>query len=246
MAPVAAHIWPPQRRGARAPCTAQLSALRRRHVASREGRWFGRRAAARVLKLAVGDVVVYGAHGAGSVSARETRKLEGGTHTVVVLALPGGLWIELPLDRANEQLRPLADAAEVARVQGVLGSDGIVSGETWLTRRRHARRNSTRPSVWRKSSATGTLVSNGGRGSERSSPRASATSCVRHAGSWHASSPCHAGSRTTRRANGSTSNSCRRTRGGDHERSHREDPRFVRQEVTAVHALRSITMTRSG
>jgi CarD family transcriptional regulator len=92
-----------------------------------------------VLKLAVGDVVVYGAHGAGSVSARETRNLDGGKHTVVVLALPGGLSIELPLERANEQLRPLADAAEVARVQDVLSSDGIVSSETWLTRRRHAR-----------------------------------------------------------------------------------------------------------
>ncbi len=92
-----------------------------------------------MLKLAVGDVVVYGLHGAGSVSVRETRKLDGGTHTVVVLALPGGLSIELPLDRANEQLRPLADDAEVARVQDVLCSDGIVSSETWLSRRRHAR-----------------------------------------------------------------------------------------------------------
>ena len=91
-----------------------------------------------MLKLAVGDVVVYGLHGAGSVSARETRKLDGSTHTVVVLALPGGLSIELPLDRANEQLRPLADDAEVARVQDVLCSDGIVSSETWLSRRRHA------------------------------------------------------------------------------------------------------------
>jgi CarD family transcriptional regulator len=98
-----------------------------------------------VLKLAVGDVVVYGAHGAGSVSARETRNLDGGRHTVVVLALPGGLSIELPLDRANEQLRPLADAAEVARVQDVLSSDGIVSGETWLTRRRHARTKLNEP-----------------------------------------------------------------------------------------------------
>jgi len=92
-----------------------------------------------VLRLAVGDVVVYGSHGAGSVSARGTRDLHGKPQTVVVLALAGGLSVELPLDRANEQLRPLADEAEVARVRDVLCGEGIVSDDTWLTRRRHAR-----------------------------------------------------------------------------------------------------------
>jgi CarD family transcriptional regulator, regulator of rRNA transcription len=58
---------------------------------------------------------------------------------VVVLALAGGLSVELPLDRANEQLRPLADEEEVARVRDVLCGEGVLSQETWLSRRRHAR-----------------------------------------------------------------------------------------------------------
>jgi CarD family transcriptional regulator len=92
-----------------------------------------------LLRLAVGDVVVYGPHGAGLVASRETRKVDGEQHTVIVLALPAGLSVELSLERAQEQLRPLADETEIARVSDVLGGEGVVSQEPWLTRRRNAK-----------------------------------------------------------------------------------------------------------
>jgi CarD family transcriptional regulator len=55
---------------------------------------------------------------------------------VVVLALAGGLSVELPLERAHELLRPLASEAEMARVQKTLGAEHAVSRESWLKRRR--------------------------------------------------------------------------------------------------------------
>jgi CarD family transcriptional regulator len=90
------------------------------------------------MKLAVGEVVVYGAHGAGSISARETRDVLGKRQVVIVLALAGGLSIELPLARAEELLRPVADEQEIARVQDVLSADPEPSGESWLKRRNEA------------------------------------------------------------------------------------------------------------
>jgi transcription-repair coupling factor (superfamily II helicase) len=49
------------------------------------------------VKLAVGDAVVYPAHGAGRVAARETRVILGAEQEVVVLALADGLSITLPM-----------------------------------------------------------------------------------------------------------------------------------------------------
>jgi CarD family transcriptional regulator len=90
------------------------------------------------MKLAVGDVVVYGAHGAGLIVARETREVLGERQVVIVLALSGGLSVELPLARAEELLRPVANEAEITRVQGVLSADAELSDEGWLKRRREA------------------------------------------------------------------------------------------------------------
>jgi CarD family transcriptional regulator len=90
------------------------------------------------MKLAVGDVVVYGAHGAGLIAARETRDVLGERQVVIVLALSGGLSVELPLARAEGLLRPVADEAEITRVQVVLSADAELSGESWLKRRREA------------------------------------------------------------------------------------------------------------
>ena len=50
-----------------------------------------------LVRLAVGDMVVYGSHGAGPVAARETRVVLGKRQEVIVLALAGGLSVELPL-----------------------------------------------------------------------------------------------------------------------------------------------------
>jgi CarD family transcriptional regulator len=91
-----------------------------------------------MLRLAVGDTVVYGAHGAGTVVARETRSVDGDQQTVVVIALAGGLSVQLPLALAEEQLRPIVDEAEIATIQDVLRGSGALSADSWLKRRRDA------------------------------------------------------------------------------------------------------------
>lgn len=91
------------------------------------------------MKLALGDTVVYGAHGAGPITARETRNAGGEQHVVIVLSLADGLSVELPLARAEELLRPLADADEIARVGVVLRSEAALSLDPWLKRQRAAR-----------------------------------------------------------------------------------------------------------
>ena len=88
------------------------------------------------MRLAVGDKVVYRSHGAGHVAARESRVVLGMPQDVVVLALAGGLRVELPLERARDQLRPLADESDLSRVQEALGVDQPVSKDPWLTRQR--------------------------------------------------------------------------------------------------------------
>jgi CarD family transcriptional regulator len=91
------------------------------------------------MKLAIGDTVVYGAHGAGPITAREIRDGGGEEHVVIVLALADGLSVELPLARAEELLRPLADADEIARLGVVLRSQAALSLDPWLKRQRAAR-----------------------------------------------------------------------------------------------------------
>ena len=90
------------------------------------------------LKLAVGDIVVYRSHGAGPVTARESRVLLGKRQEVIVLALARGLRVELPLQRARELLRPLATESDLSRVQEALSTDQALSGGTWLKRRRES------------------------------------------------------------------------------------------------------------
>ena len=92
----------------------------------------------RRLTLAVGDVVVYGSYGAGPVTARESKDVLGMRHEVVVLALTDGLRVELPLARAHEILRPLANESDISRVQEALGADQAVSSDTWLKRKRES------------------------------------------------------------------------------------------------------------
>jgi CarD family transcriptional regulator len=89
-----------------------------------------------VVRLAVGDMVVYASHGAGHVSARERRVILGKRQEVIVLALAGGLSVELPMERAHELLRPLASEADMSRVQTTLGADHAANSDPWLKRRR--------------------------------------------------------------------------------------------------------------
>jgi len=90
------------------------------------------------MRLAVGDMVVYRSHGAGRVAARESRVVLGAQQDVVVLALAGGLRVELPLERAHDLLRPLSNESDLSRVQEALCADGAVSRDPWLTRQREA------------------------------------------------------------------------------------------------------------
>jgi CarD family transcriptional regulator, regulator of rRNA transcription len=84
------------------------------------------------VKLAVGDAVVYAAHGAGRVAAREKRVVLGAEQEVVLLELADGLSVTLP--RARELLRPLVSEAGLHRVQETLREDGTLSEDVWLKR----------------------------------------------------------------------------------------------------------------
>lgn len=90
------------------------------------------------MRLAVGDIVVYGSHGAGPVTARESKVLLGTRQEVIELELTGGLRVELPLERAHELLRPLASASDLDRVQEVLRAEQAVSSGTWLKRKKES------------------------------------------------------------------------------------------------------------
>jgi CarD family transcriptional regulator len=93
---------------------------------------------AEILNLAVGDVVVYGAHGAGTVETCETRSVNGDAQAVVVIALAGSLSVQLPLALARKQLRALVDEAAIATIGKVLRESPPVSGDSWLKRCRAA------------------------------------------------------------------------------------------------------------
>ena len=70
------------------------------------------------------------------MAVRERRVVLGERQEVIVLALAGGLSVELPMERAHALLRPLASEADMSRVQKALGADHAVSGDSWLKRRR--------------------------------------------------------------------------------------------------------------
>jgi RNA polymerase-interacting CarD/CdnL/TRCF family regulator len=89
------------------------------------------------VKLAVGDVVVYGNHGIGRVAARRKQEMLGETQDVVVLELEQ-LRVTLPLTLAETQLRPVASEADLGRVGLALGVDEELSSRNWLSRRTEA------------------------------------------------------------------------------------------------------------
>ena len=89
------------------------------------------------MKLAVGDLVVYGNHGIGRVAARRKQEMLGEAQEVVVLELEQ-LKVTLPLTLARTQLRPLANDADLHRVGDALRDDGELNSRNWLSRRREA------------------------------------------------------------------------------------------------------------
>jgi CarD-like protein len=70
-----------------------------------------------LVRLAVGDLVVYGGHGVGRVRARQKRLVLGVEVEVVALELAHGLTVTLPIARAQEQLRALANESDLRRVK---------------------------------------------------------------------------------------------------------------------------------
>lgn len=91
------------------------------------------------MRMAVGDLVVYGTHGAGPITAREMRRVHGEEQEVLVLALAHGLSVELPLARAAELLRPVVDAEEIDGLRVILRSAIALDTDSWLKRQRSAR-----------------------------------------------------------------------------------------------------------
>src|SRR5204863_7440788 len=81
-------------------------------------------------------MVVYGSHGAGHVAARERRVVLGKRQEVIVLALAGGLSVDLPMERAHELLRPLGSEPDMCRVPKTHRADHTASRDRWLKRRR--------------------------------------------------------------------------------------------------------------
>ena len=59
------------------------------------------------------------------------RSIRGEEQVVIVLALADGLSVELPLARAEEWLRPLADSDEIDRLGVVLRSDAALELDPW-------------------------------------------------------------------------------------------------------------------
>ena len=88
------------------------------------------------MRLAVGDVVVYAAHGVGHVVVRERRVVLGAIEEIVVLELADGLSVTLPVERARALLRPLLSEADLRRVQETLREDDTLSDDVWLKRRK--------------------------------------------------------------------------------------------------------------
>jgi RNA polymerase-interacting CarD/CdnL/TRCF family regulator len=86
------------------------------------------------MRLAVGDLVVYGNHGVGRIAARKKQKVLGSSQDVVVIELDE-LTVTLPLELAQAQLRPLATEADLHGVRQALRDDTELSANNWLSRR---------------------------------------------------------------------------------------------------------------
>lgn len=90
------------------------------------------------MKLKVGDVVAYPPHGVGKVAAREKRVVLDREQEIVVLELANGLSVTLPVDLAQEQVRPLVDEDGLKRVQKTLREAGDASDAVWAKRLKEA------------------------------------------------------------------------------------------------------------
>jgi CarD family transcriptional regulator len=86
------------------------------------------------LKLAVGDLVVYSAHGVGRVVARERQLLAGAERDCILVELVMGLRVTLTLEAAQERLRAVVSEAELAAVRKTLAEEPHGRDDSWTTR----------------------------------------------------------------------------------------------------------------
>lgn len=84
--------------------------------------------------LAVGDAVVYAAHGVGRVVAHEQRSVAGSARDCLVVDLATGLRVTLAMDEAAERLRPVLDDAEIEDVATVLAAEAGERHGQWTKR----------------------------------------------------------------------------------------------------------------
>jgi CarD family transcriptional regulator len=89
-----------------------------------------------LVKLLIGDSVVYGSHGLGRIVAREERAVLGAKQEILVLELPDGLSVTLSVAQARAVVRQPLSEADLVEVQETLREDQPLSEEGWLQRRR--------------------------------------------------------------------------------------------------------------
>ena len=91
------------------------------------------------VRFAIGEVVVYPAYGVGRISILEQRLVLGVKKEILVLELAEGLSVTLPVDLADDLLRPLLSEADIVQVQETLREDQALSGDGWLKRQKDVR-----------------------------------------------------------------------------------------------------------
>ena len=84
--------------------------------------------------MAVGDTVVYAAHGIGRVVGREQKRVGDTERDCVVVDLVTGLRVTLPLEDAAERLRAVMGARELEDVGRTLSSPPGARDEPWTKR----------------------------------------------------------------------------------------------------------------
>jgi len=84
--------------------------------------------------VAVGDAVVYAAHGIGRVIAHERTRVAGTERDCIVVELATGLRVTLPIEEATERLRPVAGKAEIEDIRCTLASQPSSRDGTWTRR----------------------------------------------------------------------------------------------------------------
>ena len=89
-----------------------------------------------MMRLAVGDAVVYTRHGVGRVAGREQKLVLGRQRECVLLDLAGGLRVTLPIEQARERLRAVVNEADLRRVEQTLHEDAGPADRVWARRMR--------------------------------------------------------------------------------------------------------------